>query len=410
MFALLCDGYGNYTTASKGSMVLFGGPIVYLIAWSLVCFGILVWVDSGAPRPRFGRKRVAHGDNVDSVELVRREKDRVEQSDDPLRVLNLRKSFGSNVAVDDVTFGVKRGDTFALLGPNGAGKTTTLSCVKGDLQPDGGDVLLEGRSIIRDRVRARAKIGMCPQINPIDATLTVRQHLLVYGRLKGLKQRDLQADIAVLLAASGLDVYADRAAKDLSGGNQRKLCLALSLIGGPSILLVDEYSSGVDPTSRRDNWAVLKAMTRDKALVFTTHSMEEVQALASRAAIIARTMLAVGSLTSLKTLFGSIYELHLRADRVAEAVAVVRRQGFDAHVSQDTASRIEVSLDNHTFADLLEAVETVKRELDIRGVAISPLSIESVFMKVVRQHNVQEENHAAHVVKAPWYKRLFARK
>lgn len=286
MFSLLCDGLGGYTTASAGSMTLFGGPIVYLLAWSFICFGILVYVDSGAPRPQipwFGKSKSkdvetiesGSGSESESVEMVAKEKQRVLKSDDPLRILNLRKQFGSFVAIDDITFGVKRGDTFALLGPNGAGKTTTLSCIRGDLRPDKGDVILQGRSIIRNRNRARATIGMCPQSNPIDATLTTRQHLMVYGRLKGLNKRDLEEDVAVLLSATGLDIYADRAAKDLSGGNQRKLCLAIALIGGPSILLVDEYSSGVDPTSRRDNWGVLKRMTKDKAVVFTTREFPD---------------------------------------------------------------------------------------------------------------------------------------
>lgn len=138
--------------------------------------------------------------------------------------------------------------------------------------------------------------------------------------------------------------------------------------------------------------------------------MEEVQALASRAAIIARQMLAVGSLITLKKLYGSIYELHLTADQVAGAVDILRRQGYNASISEDTVSRIEVSLEGRSFSDLFVAVEEVKKELGLKGIAVSPLSVESVFMKIVRQHNIEEEGHAAAAKKRSWYKRLFRKR
>lgn len=120
---------------------------------------------------------------------------------------------------------------------------------------------------------------------------SVRQHLWVYGRLKGVPSIALKRDISVLLAGAGLTAKADEFASSLSGGNQRKLSLALALLGDRPVVLIDEFSSGVDPFSKREAWGTLRALTKDRAVLMTTHSMEEVDALADRVGIIASRLL-----------------------------------------------------------------------------------------------------------------------
>lgn len=153
----------------------------------------------------------------------------------------------------------------------------------------------------------RGALGVCPQVNAIDPHLTgtslsassslsskltpVRQHLWVYGRLKGVPSSALKRDIGVLLAGAGLSGKADEFANSLSGGNQRKLSLALALLGDRPVVLIDEFSSGVDPFSKREAWSTLRALTRERAVLMTTHSMEEVDALADRVGIIASRLL-----------------------------------------------------------------------------------------------------------------------
>ena len=147
-------------------------------------------------------------------------------------MLDLSKSFSGSRVVDSVSFGVAHGTLFALLGPNGAGKTTTLNIVRGDLAPDSGDVRVNGHSVVRSTQAARHALGVCPQFTAIDAQLTVREHLHVYARLKGLgRGEEARRDVDVVLVASGLWRYADRLARRLSGGDQRKLALAIALIG-----------------------------------------------------------------------------------------------------------------------------------------------------------------------------------
>ena len=125
--------------------------------------------------------------------------------------------------------------------------------------------------MIRYPQRARASLGVCPQFTAIDSQLTVREHLLIYGRLKGLKSGpELQMSIEIVLQGTSLTIYADRLASKLSGGNQRKLSLAISLIGNPSVILIDEFSTGIDPKMKRDMWLTLRTVAVGKAVVVTT--------------------------------------------------------------------------------------------------------------------------------------------
>jgi ATP-binding cassette subfamily A (ABC1) protein 3 len=149
-------------------------------------------------------------------------------------------------------------------------------------------VLINGVSVVHQPRTARSSIGVCPQFNAIDSQLTVRQHLNIYGRLKGLRPGELQENVESLMRATSLIPYADRLANKLSGGNQRKLSLAIALIGmflffslrsttrlcwllgNPSVLLIDEFSTGIDAKMKRDMWRTLRNVSIGKAVVITT--------------------------------------------------------------------------------------------------------------------------------------------
>lgn len=137
--------------------------------------------------------------------------------------------------------------------------------------PDTGDVYIDGTSVIRSPQTARLSLGVCPQFTAIDSQLTVRQHLTIYGRLKGLRAgAELQSNIATILEATGLERYHDRLASKLSGGNQRKLALGIALIGNPPVILIDEFSTGVDAKMKREMWQTLRSVSQGKAVIITT--------------------------------------------------------------------------------------------------------------------------------------------
>jgi len=200
-----------------------------------------------------------------------------------LQIQHLRKSFGTLVAVDDVSFTLARGQLVGLLGPNGAGKTTTVSMIAGLVTPEQGDVLIEGARLSGDTDPKKRRIGLVPQDLALYDELSARANLRFFGALYGLSGAALEKAITSAMELVGLtDRLKDRVAT-YSGGMKRRLNLAAGLLHDPDILLLDEPTVGVDPQSRNaifDNLELLKS--RGKALLYTTHYMEEVERLADR--------------------------------------------------------------------------------------------------------------------------------
>jgi ABC-2 type transport system ATP-binding protein len=204
-----------------------------------------------------------------------------------LTITHLRKTFGSTVAVDDVSFSVEKGQLVGLLGPNGAGKTTTVSMIAGLLTPDRGDVLVGGARLSGDTDPKKRKIGIVPQDLALYDELSARRNLRFFGALYGLSGAALEAAIASTLQLVGLADRIDDLVKAYSGGMKRRLNLAAGLLHDPDILLLDEPTVGVDPQSRNaifENLELLKS--RGKALLYTTHYMEEVERLADRIVVV----------------------------------------------------------------------------------------------------------------------------
>jgi ABC-2 type transport system ATP-binding protein len=204
-----------------------------------------------------------------------------------LIINSLRKTFGSLVAVDDVSFSIERGQLVGLLGPNGAGKTTTVSMIAGLVTPDRGEVLIAGRRLAGDTDPAKRRIGLVPQDVALYDDLSARDNLRFFGALYDFRGRALEERMANALALVGLADRARDKVKTFSGGMKRRLNLAAGLLHDPDILLLDEPTVGVDPQSRNaifDNLETLKQ--RGKALLYTTHYMEEAERLADRIVVI----------------------------------------------------------------------------------------------------------------------------
>ncbi|CAK0827137.1 unnamed protein product [Prorocentrum cordatum] len=220
-------------------------------------------------------------------------------------------------AVRGISLAVGRGECFTLLGPNGAGKTTTLDALTGAIcPPTAGEVSIGGHSLAAgpgSRLQALSSLGNCPQVDPLWPSLTGRQHLLFYARVKGLPAhlRAPQAD--ALLRALGFSAFdADKCTQGYSGGMKRKLSLAIALIGSPPTLLLDEPSAAVDAAAKRHLWRVVQQRERSQTVILTTHSMEEAEALSDRLAIQVRGRLrCVGTPDHIKSTYGAGYQLEL---------------------------------------------------------------------------------------------------
>ncbi len=314
VFSILCRGPAGRDMASyPGEIGLYGGPILYLTVQSMLLFALLISIEGGPSilsrlRPTSRLHDVEEKEPMDrdiADEIVR-----VPKSKDNLRLLHVSKTFNKSVAVDDITFGVGAGEIFALLGPNGAGKTTTISLVRGDIQPtrNGGEIFVDSISILKQRAAARSRLGVCPQFDAMDQ-MTVLEHLVFYARIRGVP--DISHNVNDIIHAVGLSQFKHRMAAKLSGGNKRKLSLGIALMGNPSVLLLDEPSSGMDAASKRVMWKTLAAVSPGRSIVLTTHSMEEADALAHRAGIMARRMLALGTTDALRSRYGSMYHVHI---------------------------------------------------------------------------------------------------
>jgi lipooligosaccharide transport system ATP-binding protein len=204
-----------------------------------------------------------------------------------LAVKNLHKTYGDLEVVRDVSFHVPAGQCFGLLGPNGAGKTTTMRCCLGLTQPDSGDISLAGFPIPAMAREARTRVGVVPQFDNLDPDFTVTENLIVFGRYFGLSKRECEARVDRLLAFAGLADKAKARIDALSGGMKRRLTLARALINDPSILFMDEPTTGLDPQARHLVWDRLKTLlTEGRTIVLTTHFMDEAQRLCDRVAVI----------------------------------------------------------------------------------------------------------------------------
>ena len=326
----VCDYYYNGSiniSQSTPEPFAFNGGIGYSLAYlaceSVVYLIIAILLDyltnDIKVKRWFSRHDVPIQRSVDVDEDVKREEDRVMASKDPgddvIQLRQLRKVYnGEKVAVDRITFGLKRGQCFGLLGINGAGKTTTFSMISGENAPTKGTAILCGMDMLEEPVKVRRLLGMCPQTHALLDLLTVREHLELFGRIKGVPKEDLEDVILYRMEDMGIMQYADKKAYSLSGGNKRKLSVAQALIGNPPLVLMDEPSTGMDPVSRRALWDIISTVSarrKECTIIITTHSMEEAEALCTKVGIMVGGRLrCFGTIQDLKSKFGHGYTLN----------------------------------------------------------------------------------------------------
>jgi lipooligosaccharide transport system ATP-binding protein len=207
---------------------------------------------------------------------------------------HLRKTFGSLVAVDDLSFSVAAGECFGILGPNGAGKTSTIRMVYAFSPPSGGTLHVLDLDITRQARAVKSRIGVCQQENNIDPDLTVRQNLEVFARYFNISAAEATRRSRELLGFMALDHRENSRAVDLSGGMIRRLVMARALLNRPELLILDEPTTGLDPQSRHQVWERLEELRADGlSILLTTHNMDEASRLCDRLIIVDRGRLLV---------------------------------------------------------------------------------------------------------------------
>jgi ABC-2 type transport system ATP-binding protein len=257
-----------------------------------------------------------------------------------LQATGLTKRYGDLVAVNDLNLQIHEGEVLGFLGPNGAGKTTSINMMCGLLKPDAGHVTIHGQPVTDSGADVKARVGVCPQEIVLWKNLTCLEQLQFLGEMYGLKSRAARQRATLLLEELNLSEKADKLAKTLSGGMQRRLNLLMALVHDPDLVILDEPEAGLDPQSRVRVREYIKSLARNKTIILTTHNMDEADRVADRVAIIDRgELLALDTPEALKHSVGEGDVLEISVEDQSEhALAVLAELGDRAtlHIGDDT--------------------------------------------------------------------------
>lgn len=327
----------------------------------------------------------------------------VAQSLDPVSIFGLRKVYpsrlgsGPKIAVHDLWLSIASGECLGFLGINGAGKTTSMKMMTNDIYPTEGDAWLGGMSVLTQQQEIRRLIGYCPQFDALLGTLTAREMLTLFARIKGVKEESLHVYVSNVIHELGFQSgIADRPCKGYSGGNKRKLCVGLALIGNPHIVFLDEPSTGMDPQSRRNMWDLIARTMKGRAVILTTHSMEECEALCQRIAImVGGSMRCLGTAHHLKSLYGNGFQLDVTlAPGHGQSSAFtqwVGQQWSEARVIEGQDNYIKYQIPKQkgaraiSIGSLFRSLEAVKEQYGVREYAVSETTLEQIFLYFAKQ-------------------------
>ncbi|KAG7461875.1 hypothetical protein MATL_G00195770 [Megalops atlanticus] len=358
-------------------------------------------------------------------------------------IRNLVKIYktGKKVAVDGLSVDFYEDQITSFLGHNGAGKTTTMSILTGLFAPTSGTAFINGKDIRTDMDAIRKDLGMCPQHNVLFNDLTVEEHIYFYARLKGRSSKEVKVEMDQMIKDVGLPHKRKDLSKNLSGGMQRKLSVAIAFVGGSKIVILDEPTAGVDPYARRGIWELLLKYKQGRTIILSTHHMDEADILGDRIAIISHgKMCCSGSSLFLKKCFGSGYYLTLvkggaekmstQRNGIAQTQAVEREdssqrsspdEGIGSQCGSDPdlsgIKAVSVLLWRHvpeavflesigqeityilpyigaqdgTFALLFKELDLEMSNLGITSYGISDTTLEEIFLKVAEDTGVDVE-------------------
>lgn len=311
----------------------------------------------------------------------------------PLIIKELSKVYPQQApvrAVHRLCLAVQRGECFGLLGFNGAGKSSTFKMLTGEETVTAGNAFVGGYSICSDIGKVRQRIGYCPQFDALLDHMTGRETLVMYARLRGLPERHITACVENTLRGLLLEPHADKLVRTYSGGNKRKLSTGIALLGEPVVIFLDEPSTGMDPVARRLLWdTVARARESGKAIVITSHSMEECEALCTRLAIMAQGQLrCLGSPQHLKSRFGSGYALQAKVQSTGQQEALEQFKAFvhltfpGSVLEDEHQGMVHYHLpgENLSWAQVFSALEKAKEQLGVADYSVSQISLEQVFL------------------------------
>jgi ABC transporter DrrB family efflux protein len=304
-----------------------------------------------------------------------------------VRVRDVVKRFGATVALSGVDLDIPDGSVFGLLGPNGAGKTTLVRILATLLRPDAGHAEILGHDVVREPGAVRDLLGLAGQFAAVDELLTGRENLQMFGRLFGLPRDEARRQASELLERFDLEAAADRPARTYSGGMRRRLDLASSLVSRPRILFLDEPTTGLDPRSRNEIWAIVRELRREgTTLLLTTQYLEEADELADRIAVIDHgTVIAEGTGPELKErVGGQILEVELTsAAQRDQARAALARVGCGEPEPDERPDRLTLPAPRNGLEMIEEAAAELRRaDIGVSDLGLRGPTLDDVFLQL----------------------------
>jgi ABC-type multidrug transport system ATPase subunit len=318
-----------------------------------------------------------------------------------LIVDKLAKKFKNSVLMPNkLSFTVHKEECFGLLGINGSGKTTTFRLLTGDLSPSSGNAYLDSNTnLFKNRTQFYSHIGYCPQTDALLDRLTGMQTLKLFGRLRGLESNAFKSSIKNIIEKFELKNIINNKLLTYSGGNRRKLSLAIALIGNPSLLLLDEPTNGVDPDSRLRIWQLLRDLLINckTSILLTSHNMEECEALCSRLAIMSNGVLkTIGFISDIKKIYAKGFTLILKVNlncdesNVEELKSKVYETfGDNCILKYENFGVIYYHLnpENIKLSQIFHTLDTLKTEFQLEDYYVSNASLEQAFLSIIGETN-----------------------
>ncbi|GBM33344.1 ATP-binding cassette sub-family A member 17 [Araneus ventricosus] len=392
-----------------------GQDMLFLFIDGIIYFGFVLFMETKTmatllqiAKLHFQKIRVV-GQIIQENSVLLEEEERIrnllathpESNGEALVVSDLTKLFKNFCAVNHLTFGIHQEECFGLLGVNGAGKTTTFRMLTGDCYPTEGNAFIQNCSLNTNLKKFQSYLGYCPQFDALIDRLTGREMLMFFGQLRGLTGSYLHEKVEKLIKMTDLTKHADKQTQFYSGGNKRKLSVAIALIGSPPLILLDDPTTGVDPVSRRKIWNILSQARNNTgtAVLFTTHSMEESEVLCNRLAIMVNGRFrCLGSIQQLKTKYGRGYTLIIKLKREDQNDDKIMNS-IKAHVQgnlkgADLKDVHQGMLQYHvvdrsvTLSYLFKFMSNMKTEFELEDYLISDTSLEQIFLTFARAQRI----------------------
>jgi len=311
-------------------------------------------------------------------------------ADAPVCIRNIKKHFGSFTAVNGVNLHMDDRSVFSLLGPNGAGKTTVISMLTGLFAPSGGDAFVNGYSINSQMGLVHESIGVCPQHDITWPELTIREHLNLYCQLKGVPGSLQKSVVQASLESVQLTEHAYKRSRQLSGGQRRRLSLAIAFIGNPAVVFLDEPTTGVDPETRTHIHDLIMHEKKSRCIVLTTHLMSESELLSDRIGIMAHgELMTLGTAQNLKAKFNQGFKLLVVLSDTAKGVAFVQKKIAGAVIESQVNQKAVFRIDNDAKQSISDVFDIMmQQETSVSGIVdwgVRQTSLEEVFIQLAQE-------------------------